>query len=180
MRISLRELLIGVALVALALVSLRNANYYTVWPAVATGVTMVALFVALIVAVVDRGPRQAFAMGFALTAVAYGLMLLSVRTSNFDQFEGWLPTTRLLAYVHRAVDRGGYYDHQTGQLVPDYDPSKLLVGATVTASYREDPPREVFMPIGHCWWALILGYAGGWFARFVYSRRTQEQNPIKR
>jgi peptidoglycan hydrolase-like protein with peptidoglycan-binding domain len=109
MRISLRELLIGVALVALAIVSLRYANYGTVWPAVVTGVMMIALFVALIVAAVDRGPRQAFAIGFALTVVAYGLMLLPGRTSQFDQSEGWLPTTRLLWYVHRAVDRGRYY-----------------------------------------------------------------------
>jgi hypothetical protein len=30
------------------------------------------------------------------------------------------------------------------------------------------------MPTGHCWWALILGYAGGQFGRFVYARRVRE------
>jgi hypothetical protein len=32
------------------------------------------------------------------------------------------------------------------------------------------------MPIGHCWCALLLGLAGGWFAQFVYARRVNEQN----
>jgi hypothetical protein len=38
------------------------------------------------------------------------------------------------------------------------------------------PDHEHFMALGHCLWALLLGYAGGHFARWVYLRRRREQN----
>jgi hypothetical protein len=34
-----------------------------------------------------------------------------------------------------------------------------------------------FLPIGHFWFALLLGYLGGHFARFVYLRRLKDQAP---
>jgi ABC-type uncharacterized transport system permease subunit len=75
MRISLRGLLIATALVAIVIGSLRYTN--EAWLAVVIGVTMALLFWALIVAAVDRGPRQAFALAFALTMMAYGIALVS-------------------------------------------------------------------------------------------------------
>jgi hypothetical protein len=105
-----------------------------------------------------------------------------------------LPTTRLLRYVHNAVQSSGYFDNRSGKEVPDYDPSNVpnageggfrgsMVldpggGFGLAVSFREIPPREVFMPIGHCWWALILGYAGGHFARFVYWRRCRDEQKL--
>jgi len=198
-RLSLRELLSFVALVALGITSLRYAS--DAWLALVAGVTMIALFVALIVAVVDRGPRQAFAIGFALTAIAYGAVLMTGQTTRgnsgnvtsinveFNTWEGRLPTTRLLRYVHTAVEHGGYYDFKTGVEVPDYDPAKDPrprmggggfggAGGFSTISYREVPPSGVFMPIGHCWWVLLLAYAGGLLARYVYWRRVREQKPL--
>jgi peptidoglycan hydrolase-like protein with peptidoglycan-binding domain len=43
-----------------------------------------------------------------------------------------------------------------------------------TGTFREIPPREIFMPIGHCWWAILLGFVGGHFAQYVYWRRTRD------
>ncbi len=192
-RLSLRELLGMVACVALAIVSLRYASEG--WLAIVAAVTMAAFFVSIIVAAVDRGPRQAFAIGFALTLGVYWPIVLKGAQSGggngfpsknleFDQWEGKLPTTRLLRYVHMAVDHGGYYDFSTGKKIPDYDPAQDsnpnlggggFGGGTSRVSYREAPPREIFMPIGHCWWGLLLAYCGGHFARFVYGRRVKEQ-----
>jgi hypothetical protein len=193
-RLSLRELMVIVACVALAIVSLKYAS--DGWLAVIAGVTMAALFVAIIVAAVDRGPRQAFAIGFALTMSVYWMIVLNGATSTsgfpsrnleFDQWAGKLPTTRLLRYVHRVLEHGGYYDSSTGKEISDYDPAKDLnrttggggfagaSGGGGRVSYRERPPREFFMPIGHCWWGLLLAYCGGHFARYVYGRRVMEQ-----
>lgn len=171
-RLSLRELLMLVALVASATASLKYASQ--LWLALVAGVTTVAFCAALIVAAVDRGQRQAFAMGFALTMIAYGATLMTgdrtvgfggnmhSKNIEFDPWEGRLPTTRLLRYVHIAVNEN--------RQVPMSQP---FGGATTRLV--EIPPREVFMPIGHCWWALLLAYVGGRFAATVYMRRTREQ-----
>jgi len=195
-RLSLREMLVLVAMVALAIGSLKYAN--DTWLALVAGVTMITFFVVLIMAVVDRGLQQAFAIGFALTMIAYGLILMTGQTTSgssgnvrsrnieFDQYGGRLPTTRLLGYVHAAVQTSGYFDNVTGKALPNYDPAKNPTrgggggggGFGPVVSYREIPPREKFMPIGHCWWAMILGYAGGHFARFVYGRRLPEEQKL--
>jgi hypothetical protein len=195
-RLSLREMLIFVALVALAIASLKYAN--DVFLALVAAVAMFALIVALIIAAVDRGPRQAFAIGVTLTMLAYGLILITgQRTSGsggnvtsknieFDQWAGRLPTTRLLRYVHMAVQRNEWIDFRTGKVIPNYDPNIAVNpnkggggfggggGRSGGAAFRETPPRQIFMPIGHCWWALILGYAGGQFGRYIYARRQRE------
>jgi len=198
-RLSLRELLVLVALVALAIVSLKYASES--WVAIVAAVTMLAFFVATIVAAVDRGPRQAFAIGFALTMAGYAMIVMNstinmhnggTKKIEFDQWEGRLPTTRLLRYLHMAVEDNKWIDFQTGKEIPDYDPNNppasvtatpvkgagargLMLGARV--SFVESPPSEVFMPIGHCWWGLLLGYLGGLLAAFVYHRRMRDQTP---
>jgi hypothetical protein len=193
-RLSLREMLVLVALAALAIASLNFAN--ETFLAIVAAVAMLGPIAALIIAVVDRGPRQAFAISVALTMVAYGLILITgQRTSGnsgnvhsrnveFDHWEGRLPTTRLLRYVHMAVQRSEWYHSNTGVLIPNYDPNNPVIpkmggGGFFPrggALYREIPPREIFMPIGHCWWALMLGYAGGLFAGFVYRRRVSKSD----
>jgi hypothetical protein len=42
--------------------------------------------------------------------------------------------------------------------------------------YRATVPQLWYvLPIGHYWFALLFGYLGGHFARFVYVRRMKEQ-----
>lgn len=171
-RLSLRELLMLVAIVAFATASLKYAS--ELWLALVTGVTTFAFCAALIVAAVDRGLRQAFALGFALTMVAYGATLMTgdrtvgfggnmhSKNIEFDPWEGRLPMTRLLRYIHIAVNE----NVQIQQTQPFVGP---------VTSIMERPPREIFMPIGHCWWALLLAYVGGRFAASIYGRRIREQ-----
>lgn len=194
-RMSLRELLIGVALLAVAIVSLKYAS--DTWLAIVAAITMLIFFVELIVAVVDRGPRQAFAIGCALTITAYALVLntgqrtsgssgsISSQNVELDHMRGRIPTTRLLRYVHAAVEDGTYVNVFTGKELPNRDPAKDpnrgsggFGGLGTAVSYREIPPREIFMPVGHCWWALILGYAGGHFANNVYGRRLRDEQKL--
>lgn len=196
-RFSLRELSVLFAFVSVAFASLKFANDF--WFMTVATVTMIVLFGSLIIATIDRGARQAFAIGFALTMIAYGAMLttghrivgsggsMNSKNVEFDQWAGRLPTTRLLRYVHMAVERNEWTD-ASGNVIPGYDPKKPVVpqisnrgpssgsfgGPVGGAFFREVPPREIFVPIGHCWWSLLLGYVGGYFGRFVYWRRIGE------
>lgn len=178
-RISLRELLLLLALCAVAIVSLRYAS--GPWQLVVFTITMVAAFVAAIVAVVDRGARQAFAIGFALSMALYGLIFLygSARATDGRNLElnpqaGRLPTSRLLEPVYKALVEVRWIDLRTGQEVPGHDPTSASAAGASFVTADERPERGAFMRIGHCWWALLLGYLGGWFARWVYLQRNRE------
>src|SRR3954471_2930755 len=181
LRMSLRRMLIIVALIALAMGSLRYATDSL--QTLVLGFTVVVVFAAAIVAVVDRGAKQAFAIGFSLIVVGYGWLLMG-REAEFDQYSGRWPTTWLLKFLHDAMDRSEWIDTSTGSVIKNFDeqhPSIPIfgqggfVGAGPMASWHEVPPRGAFMPIGHCWSALLLGCIGGHFARYVYLKRMREQ-----
>jgi hypothetical protein len=211
LRISLRELFILVAVAAVAIASLKYANDQ--WLAIVAGVTMVVISIVFIIAIVDRGSRQAFANGFALTMVVYAAAVLTgwsasgfgqtqVKNVEFDHWEGRLATTRLLRYVYSAVDSSGYYDIASGKELAGFDPSDpanrgkigwggggigggggfggggIVGGKAPSVSYLQFPPTEKFMPIGHCWWALLFGYVGGHFACYVYGRRMRDEQKL--
>jgi hypothetical protein len=194
-RMSLRGMLILVALFAIAITSLVYANDF--WVSIVTGIVMLIFTAALIVAFVDRGFRQAFAIGFVLTVCAYAVLVLSginspgvgnsqLRNAELDPWEGRLPTTRVLRVIHGVVERGGYFDPATGMPVPNYKPNTTSGGMGGFGgggmfggpTYREIPPREKFMPIGHCWWTLLLGSIGGLFAMHLYRRRMHNEEKL--
>ncbi|HVT29879.1 MAG TPA: peptidoglycan-binding protein [Lacipirellulaceae bacterium] len=245
-RISLRGLLLLVGLLAIVIPSLKYASDgWLVWVA---SFAIVAFLVALIVALVDRGPRQAFAIGFATTMLAFAV-------APSSPWRDGLPTTRLLRYIYPVVQRGewiaafpsllpgatgdlvevlqralnarthpspnirvdgdfgpnteaavkrfqlqaglvsapGVVDDatwkalgpminpRTGRILAQYVPLSTGAGSkpntfpiTGISRVLRDPPPQVFMQIGECWWAILLGYAGGHFARHVYWRRLGE------
>jgi predicted PurR-regulated permease PerM len=200
-RMSLRGMLLLVALFAMAVVSLVYANDF--WVSVITGILMVAFIAALIVAFVDRGFPQAFAIGFVLAVFAYAFALLSgfsslssgnvasnVRNVEFTH-EGRLPTTRSLRFLHQAVTRHTYTD-SWGKPLPNFDPAKASKTAAMGGGgggffpglgsnryiIHESPSRETFMPIGHSWWALLIGSLGGAFAVYVYRRRLRNEEKL--
>jgi hypothetical protein len=184
-QLSLRSLLIFMALVALAIVSLRFSSVG--WRTVVIGVALVSLWMALIVAVVDRGPRQAFAAGFMVSMAAYAISLFSIPTISqqrdhnpeFNPAIGRLPTTRLLSPLYEAIAETRWVDLRTGQEAIGYDPrTQGAAPGSQWITAAQLPQREVFMTIGHVWWAMLLGLCGGWFAQWVYLRRMREKGPL--
>jgi len=177
-RVSLRMLLIFVAIMALAIVSLRYASVG--WQMLVWTLTLVAFVAEAIVAVVDRGPRQAFAIGFTIALLVYGIVLMLAapldaplsHNPEFNPAVGRLLTTRLLHPLYAAVADVRWYNLQSGLLVPN-DNSGLSGGESGSANITlsEWPDRGVFASIGHLWWAFLFGCCGGWFARRVYLRR---------
>ena len=188
LRISLRQLFVLVALVALAIVSLKYASFF--WQGVIGLLAMFALFAAAMLAIFERGPRRAFGIGCLLVMLSYAIAVLSggppppgfpnmPQNPELDSQYGRLPTTHLLRTLHALLAERHWYDPNTGELVPDFDPSEhisVTMGPPVQRAVlpQYTPSSELFTPVGHYWWAIVLGYLGGCFARFVNVRRMKE------
>lgn len=211
-RFSLRHFLLLVAALAIALAALKFANEW--WIVVLSGGMILLVMAMLVVALVDRGPRQAFAIGFVACAAIYAGLVLSgrettgvsgmTRTQNreLDPYDGRLPTTRLMRGVFEMTSQNLYQNVDTGerllhsQMPGDYEMDRspqfggggfsvdvaIEAGESAAAAgglprFRllgEFPQRAHFFQIAHLLWGLLLGYAGGQFARFVYARRMRE------
>ena len=68
--------------------------------------------------------------------------------------------------------------------LPNFDPQRTPQRTRIESNrvvpidvFVESPPQGDYPRIGHMWWAMLLGFAGGQFARFVYWRRTRETQP---
>ena len=128
-RFSLRHLLALVAAVAIALASLKFAG--DVWWIVLSTVAAIAFLVALVGAFIERGGRQAFAIGFLLWSLSYGGFLFVGQTfrvasgptgSDPFAFEPSLPTTRVMRPLYVAVSETKWIEISTGKEVADFDP----------------------------------------------------------
>jgi hypothetical protein len=180
-RLSLRSLLMLVALAAVAIASFWHAT--DGWEFAMVSATLVIFCIAAIVALADRGARRAAAIGCATCMLAYGLALLfsaplgSTVSQNreFNPSIGRLPTSRILNQLYSRVGGIGWVDVRTGKPVDEPGSNASLnAGDSTTTTSGEVPERETFMIIGHAWWALVLGCSGGWLARHFDLRPTCE------
>jgi hypothetical protein len=187
-RMSLRELLAIFTAAAIGFIALRFADQ--LWLAAVWFLTLAAFIAATTYVLVDRGARQALAIGFVLGAGIYLGVLYSrrsthgnsgwVKTSNaeLDPYEGSLPTTLALRPLFQAITVNWYTDKSGNRVIRDQIPPQTLVGGLSRSGYSyvgEVPRREDFMRIGHCLWALLFGYAAAKFSLWVYVRRVREQ-----
>jgi hypothetical protein len=178
-RFSVRELLLLFAVAAVGCAALRYANQW--WLFAASAGTFLAMMAGLVVALIDRGPRQAFAIGFVVWAAVYAAIVLSKtveganyprRNVEFDPYSGALATTQLLRPLFESIVETEWIDPATGQIIAGYNPNQP---AGRIAYMRESPSRENFMQIAHCLWTLAAGYAGGKLGRWVYARRVRQR-----
>lgn len=166
-------MLIGVAAVALAFASMTYATEW--WQIAISALVLVVFATAAIIALVDRGAAQAFALGIVAVMTIYAALIINgrIQSQNDSNPEfyghGHLATTRILAFIHHKLAVVKYVDFQTGKELLNFDPRNSP--RTVISSRIETPERTEFMRTGHAWCALLLGYIGGQFARWVYLRR---------
>lgn len=174
-QVSLRELLTIVAFVAIGTASLKVAGLLS---SIFVGLALLLCMAMAVTAVVDRGPRQAFAIGFVLCALVYGTLVVASRSSEFQPQSGKLPTSQLLAPLYEMVVNRTWIDGMSGRELPNYQPDgRDGVVAANQLGIRlstELPEREMFMTIGHILWGLIFSYAGGKFGQFTFARRVRE------
>ncbi len=179
--LSLRGLLLAVALAGLVCVSLKFANDWF-WIGL-SGAAMLLFMAAAVVSFVGRGAGQAFAIGFILCAGIYcGVLLVSGREPEFSPYSGAMPTTLVMRAPFEAVVKVEYMPSGTMQKFATqaeaeaYQASSGAPGINGGGSmgFWQTPTEERFMAVAHVWWAVLIGYVGGRFARLVYVRRAQE------
>jgi hypothetical protein len=162
MRMSLRDLLLLVAVVAVAIVSLKFAS--SLLSGIVGLIVLAAYMGSIIAAVIARGRTQAFAIGMALAITMYAALIMIGGWPGRGNWNyelgldlGQLPTSTVL--------------HWFFELIGERKQSTLPDGTT---NWFEIPDGRTFMRSGHYWWALLFGYAGGRFAKFLYLQRTGE------
>jgi len=189
-RLSLCGLLFLFVGAAVACAGLKYANHW--WASAFVGAATLSFMAAAIIAAVDRGPSQAFAIGFAACVATYvGMLVVSNWLSPYypdfddeaftlpgelDPFGGLLPTTKVLGASFKSIVTHWTQDPRTGErrlysnpLVQFryFDPSD--------DSFIETPERLSFMVVGHSVWTLALGMIGGRFAQAIYWRRSRKE-----
>jgi hypothetical protein len=190
-RISLREIFVLVAAIALSIVSLKYAS--SMWQAIVGMLYLIGSFAAVIIAIFDHAARRAFAIGFIVAALGYGALVVNghkavngtlvipvdLVASNWDYA---LPTTLFLRDIYRRTCRTIWIDETTGRgsSAEQADRYQAAVAAgnisgLPNMSSRTLPSGNDFVITGHCWVGLLFGYLGGKFAQFVYLRRRREQ-----
>ena len=192
-RLSLREMLVLVAAVALVIVSMLNAS--PLWQSIVGVIAMLVVFAMLTAAIFDRGSRQAFAIAFVVVTLGYAVMVMNGAkqlrpngtTRNADLYgegEAVLPTSIFLQWLNHRLDHSGFVYTDTSEKVPASEESNIsqpgsgnnapnIAGRTV--AWQQLPPLENFAPTGHYWWALLFGYVAARYAQFVHTRRIRQQ-----
>jgi hypothetical protein len=168
LRVTIRELLLVTAFVAGSLASLKYAGPVA-WMVIANGAAA-CLMIATVVALVDRGRRQAIASGCAACLAIYLAMLSHTATSA----RGNWATDMLLERLNAAMMTQTWIERGTGQEVA-YDPQWKVVGLPLNVGGSQSPSHSHFMAVGHMLWALVFGYLGSRFAAWIYARRLHEQ-----
>ena len=146
LRFPLAGLLATVTVAAVGIFALVNANQMVatiVWSS-----TQLVMLLALLSMVCDRGPRRSFWLGFAI--IGYGYLVIAY----FDV--GWRETsilaTRLildLIYKYSDLARNPIFNNPFGEA--DY--------------------RQYYDLIGHCLFAWLFAFAGGWLACYFNRQR---------
>lgn len=190
---SLRTLLIATAIVPLAIFAIAKATPFHV-SAVLT-VAAIAWIAVAIMAWIDSGSRQAWARGVILAATAYGLLVVWMGT-ELNLVGSRLATSGALYYAHtwaapeaNAPPNGPVsisFTSPEGTLTTNEitfnvgtNSANGISGTTwnyysLSALFNQTPTRRDFATIGHVYWGILLGLAGGWFAAWIARRRKQE------
>ena len=177
-QISVRKLMLVVFVAGLGLAGLSTGG----WMASAMLFIVIIVTTALaIVAFVGHGPFRAFAIGFLIPWLTYVGSHAYVGSSELDPY-GKLPTTKLIRPVYELLVRREYINVNTGQPVPNYDPTQKRglggggFGGGPPINVKESPDRATFMMLAHALFATAFAYAGGKFAVWVDRRSPKPKN----
>lgn len=158
---SIKSLFLAVALVAVSIVALLNANRF--WNHGLMNLVVLLLALALVGMRYAAPPRRAFCGGFLILGLTY--FLLATQWWKFEKTWDLLPQ-RALGYVHgqmfqpqseivpvNFVDRDADVTFQDGAI------GSGTVQATITR-----PSRENFVGVGTALFCVLFGLLGGFVA----------------
>ena len=180
---SLRTMLLVVAVVAVGIVGLTTRNIW--WASVITTLTWATIAAMIVGAIVCRGARRYFSIGFGVTAGCYLLITLSLM---FEPFTRTMVTNRLIGVAWRSLDvprpeEGSdpyrYSESSQHEDVEEYAMlGYIVVGETGEMRQWARELRSFFI-VGHCLWALLFGFLGALLANYL-TRETPTGQAISR
>jgi hypothetical protein len=183
---SLREFLCLFTAFCIGCAALKYANDW--WAAALQSIVVASAIIATIVAVLDRGARQASAAGFIVALLIYAAAVIAEEKG--DPANGRLVTSELTSRLYGLFEETVYFDVKLDiqdrvelrreQLPPGsrilrpgqgYDPATTSVGQLFVDVRR--PQQSYFDGVAHSIWALLIGYMANKFAKCVYVRRVR-------
>jgi hypothetical protein len=161
-KVTLSELLLALAFFGMGCAALKYADSPW-WRMILAWSVLLLFMAAVVIALVDRGQRQASAAGFASCVAIYGVLLWS---------EVQLPTSDVLKLTYQAVAAEkhvvvpvkGFSPYGTG-------PGGMSMRGMAVSLTELSPGYEGFATNGHLLWVLLFGYFGARLATFVRRRR---------
>ena len=170
---SIREGLILVFVVGLGVAGLSQGG---VIASVFVSAAFLLTAARTITAFIGRKNTQASSIGFIIPVILYSIILFAMGGSEFNPYDGELPTTDLAGRLFKVSAKYEYIDLSTGKVVPDYDPNQAAGfgaggGGLRPIAQQEKPDRTKFMSVAHVAFAIIFGYLGSKYATFVYQRK---------
>lgn len=188
-RLSLRELLVVVVLLAVVCVALKSAT--PLLADLCTTAVLLVMATMTILALIGRGRWQAFAIGF----VIWGLLFWVASWQAVRGPGNLLPTDAFADWAHQRVAVPYDFDPETGTILgptagrdnregptAEVELSTSFPSMPFSSPFSPEILREVELPgevefasILDVGWTLALAYLGGRFAVWVYQRRVSQQ-----
>jgi hypothetical protein len=197
MQWSLRTLLIATAIVPVAIFAIAKST--PLYVSAAVTVAAVAWIVVAIIAWIDTGSRQAWARGMILAATAYGLLVVSMGT-ELELQGSRLATSGVLYYAHNltasddiqpqlltftlmsadgspggSASVGSFADVPISANTDSGFSGTAQLFRNLLINSNQSPTRRDFGVIGHIYWGMLLGLAGGWFAVWIERRKASHE-----
>ncbi len=173
MKLSIRSILIAIALVAIAIAAILSGGLAATLFHCVVGTLVIVAAITAFVGV--RRPR-ALAIGFAIPSFLYCLLLLAAGGNELDPHNGSLPTTQLAGRGYEAIYRPIYTEMNTGRIVPNYQPNFTNAGGggmPTVAMTGEFPSRSEYMTTVHGCFLLIAGIFGALYAQVLYESQSR-------
>jgi hypothetical protein len=158
-RITIRQMMIVVVLVALAFASLMRPSWL-----VDRGVytlTWLFLLASIVCAVYHQRPRRYFWLGFAVFGC--GHQLLATWEDVGRDREYYLLTTELFALLRTLLEDG-------------VDPFLRMLVETAFPAEFDDARRGGIWHIYFSWFSLVVAYVAGLLTRYLFARRDRMED----
>jgi len=173
-KFSLRTLLIGFSFIGLAFGALANATY--MWAVVTLSVVVVLLLLTTVAAVISLGEMKAFCCGASIFGWAW--LVLSYVPAFSGAIRPLAAADALVDIIYKQVQREvpielGVPFHTV--LPREAVPGNALTIDGITKMTYVMPVRVYFSAISQTLNALLFGFVGGFFGKWLFKRLNNEK-----
>ena len=190
LRFSIRHLLLWTAAIALGCVALRSAS--PGWVSAMSGLTLLVLATASLLATFRQGTDRAHWTGFAAFGWLYLLLLMfgwSADANSWDNpFRPYnLATAKLSTWLYDRMYSQPQVQYTTAASNDPFGGAPMSMGMGMPVGMGPmsgsmagmpggggppaftGPSQHDFINVSHSLWTLLLAACGGWLARWIYA-----------